>query len=121
MPEITDEYMQAQLATSREYVLVLLKEGENYRMEDGRDAIVWEHGRRNFSLRADGRAAIVGPVVDDDTDLCGVMIFNAGAAEAAEIIAGDPAVEAGIFTYEVRTFRSFPGDALAAAGSGGDA
>ena len=61
MAEITDEYMRAMLPTTKEYTAVLLKAGPNRRME-GVDKIVWEHGRRNFSLRADGVLSIVCPV-----------------------------------------------------------
>jgi hypothetical protein len=37
--------------------------GPNRRME-GVDGIIWEHGRRNFSLRADGLLSIICPVGD---------------------------------------------------------
>jgi hypothetical protein len=108
--EISDDDMRAGLAQSREYTLVLLRAGEQYG-KDGSDKIVWEHGRRNFSLRADGLLSIVGPVIDD-TDLCGVGIFDATVEETAELMDGDPGVRAGVFTYEVHPVRSFPGDAL---------
>jgi hypothetical protein len=113
MPEITDEYMNARLAESRQYALVLLRKGENYTMEDGRDAIVWEHGRRNLALRSDGTMALVGPVYGD-SDVVGMCVLASTVDEAREVIAGDPAVQAGIFTYEVQPWHSFPGDALPA-------
>lgn len=112
MADISDEYMREQLARTREYALVLLKAGPEYG-KDGSDAIVWEHGRRNFALRADGLLSIVSPVTDD-TELCGVGIFDTTVERAAEIMEGDPGVRAGVFTYEVHPLRSFPGDALPA-------
>jgi hypothetical protein len=108
--EITDDYMRENMAKTREYTLVLLRAGEQYG-KDGSDAIVWEHGRRNFSLRADGLLSIVCPVLDD-TDLCGAGIFATSIERAAEIMDDDPGVRAGVFTYETHPVRSFPGDAL---------
>jgi hypothetical protein len=108
--EITDDYMREQLGRTREYALVLLRPGEHYE-KDGRDEIVWEHGRRNFSLRADGVMPIVGPV-PDDSDLVGVAIIDASVERAAEIMDDDPTIRQGIFVHEIHPIRSFPGDAL---------
>ena len=107
---ITDDYMRSMLATTKTYTIVILRVGPNRRTE-GADAIVWEHGRRNFVLRAEGRLAIVCPVMDD-SDVVGLGIFATDADEARRIMDGDPAVEAGLFVYDVHPCRSFPGDAL---------
>jgi len=109
--EITDEMMRERLQKSRAYCLLILKRGPNYTME-GADRIIWEHGRRNFSLRADGLLSIVCPV-PDDSDVCGVGIFNADSAEVRKIMDTDPGVEAGVFVYDLHPCRGFPGDALA--------
>lgn len=109
--EITDEHMREQLSRTREYAVVLLRAAEAYG-GPGSDAVIWEHGRRNFSLRAEGLMSIVCPVVDD-TDLCGVAIFNTSVEETRRLMADDPGVRAGVFSYEVHPARSFPGDALA--------
>lgn len=111
MAEITDEFMREMLTKSRPYSLMILKAGPNYGT-DGSDRIIWEHGRRNFSLRADGLLSIVCPV-PDDTEVCGVGIFNTETDEVGKLMDNDPGVQAGIFTYEVHPCRSFPGDALA--------
>ena len=110
MAEITDEYMRAMLPTTKEYTAVLLKAGPNRRME-GVDQIVWEHGRRNFSLRADGVLSIVCPVPGGE-ELNGIGIFNATVEETRAIMDHDPGVQAGVFVYELHPCRSFPGDAL---------
>jgi hypothetical protein len=107
---ISDAYMQEQLGRTREYAVVLLRASEQYGRE-GSDAVIWEHGRRNFSLRADGVVSIVCPVTDD-TELCGVAIFNTSVAQARQLMEEDPGVRAGVFSYEVHPVRSFPGDAL---------
>ncbi|HSS09419.1 MAG TPA: SRPBCC domain-containing protein [Acidimicrobiales bacterium] len=114
--EITDDFMNEMRATTRQYCIVILKEGPNRAMP-GVEKIIWEHGRRNFSLRADGRLSIVCPVTDG-SEVCGVGIFNADAAEVATIMDGDPGVQAGVFVYEVHRCRSFPGDALPYASAG---
>ena len=111
MAEITDDYMREMLTRSKAYSLVILKMGPNASAD--RDKIVWEHGRRNFSLRADGHLAIVCPV-RDGTDVCGVGIFTGSQEETRRIMDEDPGVRAGVFVYELHPCRSLPGDALPA-------
>jgi hypothetical protein len=108
--DITDQFMKAQLAGARMYSVVLLKRGARYTAPDA-PAIIWEHGRRNFGLRADGVLVIVCPVADD-SDLAGIGIFDATPEETARIMADDPAVQAGVLSCEVHPVRGFPGDAL---------
>ncbi|HYB75828.1 MAG TPA: hypothetical protein VEC08_02610 [Nitrososphaerales archaeon] len=108
---ITDDYMRAMLQTTRRYTLVLLHRTSK-RDEPGADKVVWEHGRRNFELRRDGLLSIVGPVVRDGTDVTGVCIFSAGLRRTRRVMDEDPAVRAGIFTYEAHLIEGFPGDAL---------
>ena len=110
MAEISDAYMQEQLGRTREYAVVLLRAAKQYGSE-GSAAVVWEHGRRNFSLRAKGLLSIVCPVTDDTT-LCGVAIFNTTVEQARQLMDEDPGIRAGVFSYEVHPVRSFPGDAL---------
>ena len=73
--------------------------------------IIWEHGRRNFQLRAEGKLAIVCPI-SDGSGVSGIGIFNTSVEETQRIMQGDPGVQAGVFTFEVHACRSFPGDAL---------
>ena len=107
---ITDEMMRAGLGQTKPYTLVILKKTPQ-RAAPGGDKIIWEHGRRNFMLRADKLLAIVCPV-RDDSDIAGVSVFNVSTSEAAAIMNDDPAVRAGVLTYEVHECRSFPGDSL---------
>jgi hypothetical protein len=109
MADITDDDMRAMIGQAKEYTLVILKPGPKRAME-GADRIVWEHGRRNFSLRADGVLSIVCPVRSDA--LAGVGIFDATAEETKAIMDGDPGVQAGVFVYELHSCRGFPGDSL---------
>lgn len=106
----TDEEMLANRQATRPYTAVILTKTAK-RAANGADAIVWEHGRRNYALRAAGKLAIVCPI-RDDSDLSGIAIFTGGLDEVREIMEDDPGVRAGIFTYELHETRSFPGDAL---------
>ncbi|MCX5043578.1 hypothetical protein OG921_10415 [Aldersonia sp. NBC_00410] len=110
MRTFSDDEMRALLATSHDFSVVILKAGPQYGSA-GSDAIVWEHGRRNFALRDAGKLAIVCPVLDD-SDVCGIGIFADDVDETTALMADDPGVRAGVFTFEVHPARSFPGDSL---------
>ena len=107
---ITDEYMRQMSSTAREYCTVLLKVGP-HRYEEGAEKIIWEHGRRNYALRADKVLSIVCPIADG-SDVAGVCIFNATIEEVKKLMDEDPAIQAGVLIYEMHTCRSFPGDSL---------
>jgi len=113
LPLVSDELMRQQLPTMRGYTVVILKKGAAY-APPGSDATVWEHGRRNFALRAAGLLSIVCPI-SDGTELAGIDIFDAEPDEVERLIRADPAVAAGVLTYEIHPTQSFPGDCLPAA------
>jgi hypothetical protein len=110
MTTITNEYMLEMMTKTKNYNLVILKAGLNYNQPDAK-SIIWEHGRRNFELRADGKLSIVCPV-SDSSEVRGVGIFNVDEKELKQIMDEDPGVKAGIFVYEIHPVRSFPGDKL---------
>ncbi|MFL5625653.1 MAG: hypothetical protein ACJ788_08665 [Ktedonobacteraceae bacterium] len=110
MTIITDEFMRQMRSTTKQYCIVILKAGPK-RNEDGVEKIIWEHGRRNFALRADGVLSIVCPI-SDGSNVMGVGIFNAPVEEVKKIMDEDPGVKAGVFVYEIHPCRSFPGDCL---------
>ena len=106
---ISDDEMRSALAGTRDYTLVLLRRTPR-RDEPGADAIVWEHGRRNLELRASGELAIVGPL--GDGEFAGLYIFTTGPERTRELMEGDPAIQAGVFSYQLQELTSFPGSAL---------
>jgi hypothetical protein len=110
MESLSDDSMRSILQASKPFTVVILRDGPN-REVDGADRVIWEHGRRNLELRAEGRMPIVCPI-SDGTGLAGVFIFDRGPQETRRIMDGDPAIQAGIFVYDVHPCRSFPGDAL---------
>lgn len=107
---VSDEQMAERRAGARSYTVAILREGPSYHADGARD-IIWEHGRRNYGLRADGRLAIVLPILDD-TSVCGVGVFALGLDETREVMEHDPAVEAGVLVFDVHPSLGFPGDAL---------
>ncbi|MFT3912376.1 MAG: hypothetical protein QM737_23315 [Ferruginibacter sp.] len=110
MLTISDEYMQAMLATIKPYCIVLLRSKADPQVENIK-SIIWEHGRRNFALRAEGKICIVSPV-SKEADVAGLYIFNTSEEETISIMKEDPAVIAGIFDFDVYPCMSFPGDSL---------
>ncbi len=110
LPEISDDFMRENLPKAKPFTVALLKKTARISDPDA-PAIIWEHGRRNFSLRESGLMPIVCPV-RDDSGLAGVCVLTATADEAARIMDGDPGVKAGLFIYEIHETMSFPGSAL---------
>ena len=110
MTVITDEYMYEMLARTKEYCILILRPGPNAK-KTGNKKIIFEHGRRNFALRADGLLSIVCPVTAQ-ANVNGVGIFNTSIEETKKIMDADPGVQAGIFEYQLYPCRSFPGDSL---------
>ncbi len=108
--EITDDYMREMMTKTKPYTIVILKKGAKHSSPEAAP-ITWEHARRNFSLRAAGKLAIVCPV-RDESDVVGLGIFACDAEETRRLMDGDPGVQAHIFRYDVHPSRSFPGDAL---------
>lgn len=108
---IDDDEMRARLGASRPYSLVILTKGPNY----GPDAypIIWEHGRRNMQLNEAGILAVVLPI-RDDSEFAGVGVFALDIDETNAVMAGDPAVSAGVLVCQVHPAAGFPGNALPA-------
>ncbi len=114
--EITDAYMAEQLEGAAAYTVALLYRGPRYDDPAAR-GLIWEHGRRNFALRAQGVLDIVMPLPPGPgiaAPLRGLAIFSVPPDETRALLDADPAVEAGVLTYELHEGRSFPGDALRA-------
>lgn len=110
LPTITDEHMRAELADTQPYTLLVLKKTAQYSRPDA-DAVVWEHGRRNFGLRDTGLMPIVCPIVDS-SECAGIGIFTASPERVSEIMSEDPGVKAGVFAFEIYSIIGFPGSAL---------
>jgi hypothetical protein len=119
MAEITDSFMHEMLGRTRIFTVLLLRVTDKYDPNAPPDSeqrkLVWEHGRRNFQLRASGELALVGPAVE--YPYAGIGVFNVPPTETARLMDEDPAVKAGIFSYELVSWRTFPGDKLGIPGA----
>lgn len=100
------------LAQTKSYTLMLLKPGPNATREDAQ-TILWEHGRHNFMLRAEGLLSIVCPVTREG-GVAGIGIFNADEETVHQRLKNDPAIREGILVYELLPVQSFHGDSLPA-------
>ena len=109
MKEITDDYMREMRTKTKGYTFLMLRPGPR-RFEPGADKIIWEHGRRNFALRAEGILSIVCPI--GNGEIAGIGILDRTVEEVDALMKEDPAVKAGVLVYELHACRSFPGDAL---------
>jgi uncharacterized protein YciI len=107
---ITDDYMKQMITKTKEYTIVILKAAQKRNVPET-EKTIWEHARRNFSLREEGKLSIVCPI-NDETEVKGIGIFSTSEEETKKIMDEDPAVKAGIFIYETHPCRSFPGDML---------
>lgn len=110
LPEITDAEMNTMLPSALPYSVVILRAGPNYGAPES-NQIIWEHGRRNFALRKAGALSVVLPV-RDDSEVCGIGIFDRDIETTTALMLDDPGVQAGTFEFTVHPARGFPGDAL---------
>lgn len=102
--------MREKNAKTGEYCVVILKAGPDRHRDDAM-TIIGEHVRRNFALRNESLLSIFCPITDS-SHVSGIGIFNAPFDRVHEIMEGDPAVQEGLFIYQVPLCRSFPKDRL---------
>ena len=118
LPDVTDEMLQQALPTTRPYTVVVLKAGPEFEMpaQDRSSEVaklIWAHGKRNYALHLAGLMPVVCPV-SDGSGVTGISIFDASPEDVDRIMANDPGVRAGVFTYDIHPTRSFPGGSLPA-------
>jgi hypothetical protein len=102
--------MKEIITKTEAYTLVILKAAQNVSVHDAEKKLSGNR-EKELSLQDEGKLCIVCPVIDS-TDVKGVGIFSTGEKETKKIMDDDPAVKAGIFTYEIHPCRNFPGDRL---------
>ena len=70
-----------------------------------------EHGQYMLSLYVKGSMKLAGPLTDNAGGA--VLLAVTGESEAKAIVADDPAVKSGIFTYEMHPWKLQPWDEFA--------
>ena len=120
-PEITGskDVYDAQLAAKlgadeygmRSYVLAVLKTGSaDITEKDKRAELFAGHFTNIKRLTDEGKLVLAGPLDDDNGELRGIFILNvATLKEAQELVATDPAINAGIFIVELTRFYGTAG------------
>ena len=112
-PEVTDQYVEAQVARQRWFWVLLLKDGPRDDFEDAEAAALQAaHLRHIFTLRKRGQLTLVGPV-REARPLRGIAVLTVETREEAEaLFANDPWILAGGMTAEIRPFFTMPGASL---------
>ena len=110
--QFVPEDILPKLVAIKPYVLLILKKGTNYGISDTPRIIQSEHLPYVFKQREGGIMSLTMPVMDD-TDITAVAVYNtADKEEVRKLVMKDPAIEAGIFDYEIVTALGLPGDNL---------
>lgn len=109
--------MKDALSTTRPYTALVLKATAQYQPPGpGRSpeisAIILEHAKRNYALHLAGLLRVVCPVADGSA-VTGISIFDASPEDVGRIMAEDPGVKAGLFTYDIHPTGTFPNSNLA--------
>jgi uncharacterized protein YciI len=110
--QFVPEDLLPKLASIKPYILLILTKGENYGISDTPRIIQSEHLPYVFKQRENGIMLLTMPVMDD-TNITAVAVYNTtDKEEVRKLVAKDPAIEAGIFNYEIVTALGLPGDTL---------
>ena len=111
--QFTDEFILGTIAKGKQYILLLYKEGPNRNQSpEETKSLQMAHLRHLFSLRAEGKLLLNGPVTDE-SGLSGIGIFSlTDIKEVAALVSQDPSVKAGRLLFELYPMFALPGDKL---------
>jgi len=103
----------SRLSIIKPYVLLILTKGENYGLNDTPRIIQSEHLPYVFQQRDDHHMVLTMPVMDNSSSIAAVAIYNStDKEEVKKLVEKDPAIQAGIFNYEILSSIGLPGDTL---------
>ncbi|MFC5270396.1 hypothetical protein [Adhaeribacter terreus] len=101
-----------QLANMKPYTVIILKKGPNFDSAETLKIIQAEHLPYIFNLRAEGKMLLTLPV-QDNTDVAAVGVYNSlDKEEIQKLTEADPAIQKGVFTYELMNSIGMKGDTL---------
>jgi len=98
----------------KQYFFVMLTKGENNGKIDSAKSgqLIIAHLNNIKKMQSDGKLDIVGPF-GDDGEWRGVFIFNVPEKkDVLELLNNDPAIQAGMFKYEIHPWWSEKGQSL---------
>ena len=103
----------SKLATIKPYVILVLTKGENYGLSETPRIIQSEHLPYVLQQREDNIMILTMPIMDNNTNLAAVAVYNTTDKEKVQqLVDKDPAIQAGVFDYEIVTGMGLPGDQL---------
>ena len=84
------------------YVLVILRTGPNANLPNNERAKLFQGHMANIKrLAQEGKLVIAGPFEENDRHYKGIFIFNVAKKSEAEVLLGsDPAVAAGVLSFD---------------------
>jgi uncharacterized protein YciI len=101
------------LAKIRPYVLLLLTKGPHYLDADARKILQSGHLPYTFQQRDEGVMVLTMPVYDNNSRIAAIGIYNGlSKEEVKDRVEKDPAVQKGIFEYEIVDSMGLQGDTL---------
>jgi uncharacterized protein YciI len=101
------------LASIKPYTVVVLSKGANYGLSDSPRIIQSEHLPYVFDQRDNNQMVLTMPLLDNDSSLAAITVYNStDKEEVKQLMEKDPAVQAGVFNYEIITGMGLPGDKL---------
>lgn len=106
LPAVSDAEFGAMRAASKPFSVAILKVGPNFGTPDRTNpndpvmAVILRHAKRNLALHKAGILPVVCPIADG-SGVSGVGIFTTTVERTKEILEHDPAVAAGVLTFEI--------------------
>ncbi len=117
---VTEAMIKERVSKGRQYTLFMYKAGPRCDQPEAEvDRLQAAHLKFLFSLRAEGKLLLNGPVLAPDSDtyqsLKGIGILETPDLQAARaILENDPSVKAGRLVFELFAWFGLPGDNLPA-------
>ncbi|HLY13745.1 MAG TPA: hypothetical protein VKR24_05305 [Candidatus Limnocylindrales bacterium] len=113
LPAVSDDEFRAVRAASRPFSVAILRVGPNFgtpdrtNLDDPVMAVILRHAKRNLALHKAGILPVVCPIADG-SGVSGVGIFTTTVDETRQILEADPAIAAGILTFEIHPTVTSP-------------
>lgn len=107
------DYIGLQIMQGNEYTLMVLKPTGKDFPKDSIDNWRMQHLQGLFQLHLDKKTSVFGPVTDPKSDVTGIIVFNTtDTGKVKMMMADDPFVKHGIFSYQLYPWFSVPGQTL---------
>lgn len=107
-----DAQILQQLSNMKPYTLLIFRKGQAYDSAETEKIIQSQHLPYLFTLREKGAVALSLPIMDN-TDMLAIAVYTiANKEEVKKLVEKDPAVMAGVFSYELLFCMGMKADTL---------